>query len=874
MKRRFSLLALVSAMATCAFAQPNLDALTREFRGQEKAQTRTAAEQQAAYEQVLGGLLVTVSDETNDEGSVNKRAAAQQLLQEIALRTGRPNAEAERAPMVKALIAKLATTTNLYARTWLIRQLQWIGKADAVAALTALLGDAEIQISDAARRALVKNPSDEARDALRGMLAKATVPAAQIAYLNALCERNDAGSVPAIAKLVASGDAEVVNAAAYALGRLGGAQALAALSAARDKAPAAARYQVEAGWLLAADSLLATDKAAAAKVYEAALATDSKKLKAAGLVGLSKARGEAAVDTLLAAVKGDDWFLASTGLRALLNVTGAATTRKLADAVAGLSPAVAVQALRNLAERGDTAALPQVLAAAGNADEGVKVAAINALAKVGDKTAVAPLADLVANNGGNVEAACRSALGLCRADGFDAAILDVLRGADGKKRDEMVRALAARRSATAVPALVKVAGEDANEGVRIIAIEALGVLADPAQYAPLVKVLVGAKSDKERASAEKTVVATQVNVADVELRAKPVLDALTTATGAVKASLLRVLGATGAPAALPVLRTATKDADAAIAAAAVAGLAAWPTADPMADLLVLAKADGPAKNDALAGYLRMINLTKQGADERAKLFADALALAGRREEKRLVAIGLGDVNCLAALQQLNRLLDDEPAIAEECGQSVLKVGTMLRGANPDEVRAVASNARELVRDKRLVGDLDKLLAAVSKGFDAVVAWMLSPAYDQAGKTEKDLFDIAFDPEKPDATVQWTPIAGNADNGGAVIFDGKPFFGDNKVIYAKAQVQAPKAMEAEFQCGSDDGIKVFLNGKVVHGANVNRGLTPGEDKFRVQLNEGWNTVLVKITNGGGNWSFNLQIRDTKGAKIETLKSKAE
>ena len=95
-----------------------------------------------------------------------------------------------------------------------------------------------------------------------------------------------------------------------------------------------------------------------------------------------------------------------------------------------------------------------------------------------------------------------------------------------------------------------------------------------------------------------------------------------------------------------------------------------------------------------------------------------------------------------------------------------------------------------------------------------------------------------------------------------------------MIYAKAQIQAPKAMEVEFQAGSDDGLKVWVNGKVVHGNNTNRGLTPGEDHFKVQLNEGWNTVLVKITNGGGNWSFNVQVRDTKGAKIEGLKSKAE
>ena len=55
-------------------------------------------------------------------------------------------------------------------------------------------------------------------------------------------------------------------------------------------------------------------------------------------------------------------------------------------------------------------------------------------------------------------------------------------------------------------------------------------------------------------------------------------------------------------------------------------------------------------------------------------------------------------------------------------------------------------------------------------------------------------------------------------------------------------------------GSDDAIKVWLNGKVVHNNAVNRGAGGFQDNFQVNLVAGENLLLVKVSERGGDWSM--------------------
>ena len=149
-------------------------------------------------------------------------------------------------------------------------------------------------------------------------------------------------------------------------------------------------------------------------------------------------------------------------------------------------------------------------------------------------------------------------------------------------------------------------------------------------------------------------------------------------------------------------------------------------------------------------------------------------------------------------------------------------------------------------------------------------WQLSGPYRMEGKTGVQMFDVEFDPEKGDG-AKWFPWKPGSN---PMIVDFNALnIGGVGVMYLKTQIYSPKAQQALLLLGSDDGIKAWLNGKLVHGNNTERSLGP-EDRVEVALNEGWNKLLIKINNGGGGWAAKARVRATSGAVLEGLKTKAE
>ena len=59
---------------------------------------------------------------------------------------------------------------------------------------------------------------------------------------------------------------------------------------------------------------------------------------------------------------------------------------------------------------------------------------------------------------------------------------------------------------------------------------------------------------------------------------------------------------------------------------------------------------------------------------------------------------------------------------------------------------------------------------------------------------------------------------------------------------------------DMKVGSDDSVKVWLNGEVVHTNAVNRGAGDFQDTFQVDLKTGNNLLLVKVSERGGGWSM--------------------
>lgn len=83
--------------------------------------------------------------------------------------------------------------------------------------------------------------------------------------------------------------------------------------------------------------------------------------------------------------------------------------------------------------------------------------------------------------------------------------------------------------------------------------------------------------------------------------------------------------------------------------------------------------------------------------------------------------------------------------------------------------------------------------------------------------------------------------------------------DYTVGYAWAEFDAPAAGKAWLGLGSDDGVKIWLNGALVHDKWIRRPSRIDDDVVPLQLKAGKNQILLKIQNATGEWSFLQRIR---------------
>jgi diacylglycerol kinase len=91
--------------------------------------------------------------------------------------------------------------------------------------------------------------------------------------------------------------------------------------------------------------------------------------------------------------------------------------------------------------------------------------------------------------------------------------------------------------------------------------------------------------------------------------------------------------------------------------------------------------------------------------------------------------------------------------------------------------------------------------------------------------------------------------------------------DNCCVYVKTIIQSQHKQDVVLGFGSDDGLKVWLNGKVINAKNLVRGVKCDEDQVKVALNEGDNALLLKVTQGGSDFAFCAGIKAPDGAPAD-------
>ena len=129
-----------------------------------------------------------------------------------------------------------------------------------------------------------------------------------------------------------------------------------------------------------------------------------------------------------------------------------------------------------------------------------------------------------------------------------------------------------------------------------------------------------------------------------------------------------------------------------------------------------------------------------------------------------------------------------------------------------------------------------------------------------GPLAAESFDLAHDKSFFDETVPIdleTPVADVAWKQRDEFVDGKIHAlpaNANIAHYLFRTLTAPQDMKLVLQLGSDDGIRVWVNGNEKLNKKIARGVAANQEQVTVDLEQGENQLLIKISQGGGGCGF--------------------
>jgi HEAT repeat protein len=825
----------------------------------------------------------------------------------LAACPGAPAAQDEVAGLIAAAVSADRPVAE---RAAACDRLRHVGDARAAAALAPLLEDEAMAAW--ARHALESMPCPEAGAALRGALGR-TTGALRAGVIDSLGDRRDREALPALLPLVADADALVAASAAGAVGRIGGPDAARALLAADQAAPPERRAALADALLVCAEGLAPCATAGLSSRVPQEASSSAARLDKPAVAHSPGAPRESATaaDAALAAdiyrrltAAGRPAHVQTAGWAGVLRLAGPETGAAIADALTSadrprrdaalarlyaappapdaaaltallprVAPPVQCVLLDVLARRGERSASPAVLDACRSPAPAVRLAALEAAGTLADASALAPLADMAAAMQGDEQEAARRALARLRGEGVREVILAAIPTAAPLVRAELVQALGRRGDTQAVASLLAMAAsEDAVQ--HGAAAEALAVLAGPGDVAAVAALVVRAPGDAERAALEKVLGSVAARSESPAALADPVLAAAKNAPVPARCALLRSAARMGGPNVLAALRAAVRDADATVADTGIRTLADTAGPDAAADLLALAK-DAPAPVHrvlALRGYWRMVGAAEGlPAGERWAMCKAGMAASGRPEERRL---GLAELAKTPHPDALAAALAacDEPGVRTEAQAAAARIAAALAGSHPAEARAALARIAAEAEDAGVKDEVAKAREAMDRFVGYVSGWQAAGPYRAEGKECSALFDIEFPPETPDAAgVAWKPAAAPPDPALAYQADlAGVVKGDHAVAYLKARVFLPQAGPVRLEIGTDDGVKAWVNGRLVHSNNAIRGLTPGQDHAQAEMAEGWNTLLLKITQHTLGCGACVRVRRADGSVIEGMR----
>ncbi|MHC4694043.1 MAG: HEAT repeat domain-containing protein [Planctomycetota bacterium] len=748
------------------------------------------------------------------------------------------------------------------AKQFACRQLALTATAEHVPVLIKYLTDEKM--SHMALYVLTHIDSPEVDKALLAALDKAS-GRAKLGIINMLGNRRCSAALKPLGKLMVSADKQVANEAVKAIGRIGVAGAI--LQEALADGEHSAKDVIAEACLECADRFLEKGlNRAGSSLYKSVFTSDSPgHVRAAALRGLSESLGEQASPFVVRSLKSDNKDLYGMAVVIVRNTAEKKTAEKMSAGFSSLRPEVQVLLINALAARNDRAAVGVIKDACQSNSVAVRIAALRALGKVGDESTIGLLVSHAAQGIDAERDAALESLVSLPGSNVNGVLVERLDNSNNAGKAIVCRALHERNAVEAAAALIK-AARTGDRSVRVEALKALRSLAGQGEIPALVD-LIFVVEPEQADEVGRTLAAVARRSSSHKECTESILSKLNQAeTDEQRVALLMTLGGLGNDLALPVLRRGLEDKNSDIRYVAIKALSAWPNMAVAEDLLKVVRSTSNRTHRVLAlrGYIDLVDAASLSAAGKLERYRQAMELADRDSEKKKVLSVLAKLNNLEAFQMAMSKLD-EPSLKNEAAQAACviaekiytKKGRQIKG---DLEKIIEANVSESIEQKAR-----EILQNINKVKYYVTDWEVSGPYTQEGKNYSALFDMPFEPEiNGGKGAKWRKMSTGTDSSQSFYLDLLKALngGEQRVAYLRTKLQWPAERQVKLWIGSDDGNKVWVNGKLVHANNVARAFTPDQDSATVTLRKGENIIMMKITQNNMPWGASLRIEEPK------------
>lgn len=595
--------------------------------------------------------------------------------------------EPKRALAEHAFAAALGTVTDVEVRTFLLGQLNVVGRDVAVKAAAPLLADDKMVEPATQLMLAVRTPAAGA--ALLSALDAAKGPA-RVTVVKALGELNLAAANPRLVKLSDEADPAMRRAALAALARIASPDSATVLAAAAKKAGYVYEPGNATGVLLDYAKRLGAkgSRGAAEKICRQVMQeTDAPgrlATRAAALAVLADLLGASALPDLLKAVDHADAAYRSAALLQAQKLGPAGVDRWLAKAKT-VDATRRAEIIAMLGRLKDPRGLAFVRASLKSQEPEVVLASASALGHADRAKAVPDLLAALKSAPPAAVPGVAEVLGWTIDEkGLDplAAMLDSLPPAGKAVALGVIGSRGGKRFAGRVLPLAA----DANPEIRSAAVKALAGVVSADHLPALLLMLDGKGADGKPAGAEdialvpdlqNAVAAAASQVASEDARSKPVLAAMKTASHPER--FVDVLPQLGGKEALTALVGLFEGGDPVLKDRAFRALVQWRGPEAAGRLFGI-YADATLRDRAFAGFLRQFSSSSVPEEQKVLQFRKALSLNPTVRERRQLLDALGRTKTFQAFLVAASCLDDAE-LKNDAAAAVIRAALPSPGAN-------------------------------------------------------------------------------------------------------------------------------------------------------------------------------------------------